>query len=203
MPSRPQVVHTIIIASCIVATAAHAEDAPPISGNEVIVIEDSPPPPKVKAKPKKRVRGNGDHLDNTFLRVAPPYSDRAIESDAWTVAWLFLDIDETGKVTRVKFLKYPGYDLEPIAVKTALALQFTPAIGHDNKPTRSYLVWPMEWPSHGWLLKRTGMASGIPDTTHVPCAGSAPWHMGALHKTYRDCTPPDWKKASSEPWRVK
>ena len=56
----------------------------------------------------------------------------------------------------------------------------------------------MEWPSYGWLLKRTGMASGIPDTTHVPCAGSAPWHMGALHKTYRDCAPPDWGASGVE-----
>ena len=91
-------------------------------------------------------------LGNIFLRPAPAYSDRAIESDRWAVAWMLLDIDETGKVQRVKFLKYPGLDLETIAVKEALKLQFEPAIAMDGKPQRSWIVWPIEWPSYWWLV---------------------------------------------------
>ena len=36
-----------------------------------------------------------------FLRKAPKYSDRAILTDAWARAWLLLDVDRTGAVTRV------------------------------------------------------------------------------------------------------
>jgi hypothetical protein len=193
---RSALVVAIVIA---VGAVAHAEE-PRISGNEVIVIEGSPPAPKVKARPKTRLFASGDDLDNTFLRAAPPYSDRAIETDAWTVAWMLLDIDDTGKVTRTKFLKQPGYDLEAIAVRWAMKLRFDPAIGADGKPARSWLVVPLEWPSHGWLVLRTGLATGIPDTRHVPCRGSGPLHMGSVYPTYKDCTPPDWRKASTEPW---
>jgi hypothetical protein len=174
-------------------------DEAPLRGNEVIHIEGSPPPPKVKARAKKRYLPRGE-IDNVFLRPAPAYSDKAILSDAWSLAWMLLDIDETGAVTRVKFLKYPGSDLEGIAVKTAMKLQFDPAIADDGKPTRSYIVWPIEWPSYGWLLMRTGLASGIPDVSHIPCRGSGPLHLGSLHPVYRDCSAPTWSNANSEPW---
>ena len=117
-----------------------------LRGNEVIEIEGAPPVPKVQAKPKKRYLGTGTKLDNIFLRPAPEYSDSAILSDAWELAWMLLDIDEKGVVTRVKFLKVPGHDLEKLAVKTAMKLQFEPAIGDDGKPTRSWIAWPIEWP---------------------------------------------------------
>ena len=114
-----------------------------------------------------------------------------------------LDIDATGKVTRVKMLKAPGYDLEKIAVKTAMKLQFEPAIAQDGKPTRSYIVWPSEWPSYWWLVQFTGLATGIPDTSHVPCRGSGPLHVGSIHPAYKDCAPPKWERANSEPWQTK
>jgi hypothetical protein len=166
---------------------------------EVIVIEGSPPPPQVKAKPTKRYLPRGE-IDNIFLRPAPPYSDKAMLSDRWSLAWMLLDIDEAGKVTRVKFLRYPGQDLERIAVKTALRLRFDPALGADGKPVRSYVAWPIEWPSYWWLVKRTGLATGIPDTSHIPCRGSGPLNLGSVHPTYRDCSRPDWKLANTEPW---
>lgn len=182
----------------LVSPVAFADDTP-ITGNEVIVIEGAPPPPAVKAKPKKRYLPGGK-LDNIFLRPAPEYSEEAILKDAWTVAWMLLDIDERGKVTRVKFLKYPGYDLERIAIKTALALQFEPALASDGKPVRSYIAWPIEWPSNGWLVTFTGLSTGIPDTSHVPCRGSGPLHLGSIYPTYKDCSPPTWSKANTEPW---
>jgi hypothetical protein len=194
--TRNSVVLAIVLATL---TAAHAEE-PKLSGSEVIVIEGSPPKPNVKARPKTRVFASGDHLDSTLLRAAPPYSDRAIATDAWTRAWMLLDIDEKGKVTRAKFLKRPGYDLESIAVRWAMALEFDPAIDFDSKPIRSWLVVPLEWPSHGWMVQWTRLATGIPDTSHIPCRGSGPLHMSSLYKTYRDCSPPDWRSANAEPW---
>jgi len=185
----------------LLVSGAAIADEPQVRGNEVIVIEDAPPIPKVRAKPKKRYLGENSDINNIFLRPAPAYSERAVMTDAWTTAWLLLDISETGTVTRVKFLKYPGYDLEKIAVKTALALQFEPAIGADGKPARSYLIWPIEWPSYGWLVAKTGLASGIPDTSHVPCRGSGPLNLTSLYPTYRDCSRPNIALIKTESWR--
>ena len=39
-----------------------------------------------------------------YQRIAPAYSDYAIEHDTWARAWLLLDISERGDVTRVKLL---------------------------------------------------------------------------------------------------
>lgn len=193
----------IIVVLLSLSSVVTADESPPIRGNEVIVIEGAPPVPKVKAKPKKRYLGTGSHLDNDLLRPAPDYSDRAIESDTWSVAWMLLDINDKGRVERVKFLRYPGQDLEKIAVRTALKLQFEPAIAHDGKPIRSYVVWPIEWPSYGWLVYRTGLATGIPDTSRIPCRGSGPLHMDSKHPVYKDCSAPDWDKANTEPWQTR
>jgi hypothetical protein len=182
----------LLLALCGLAVA---DDEPQIRGNEVIEIEGAPPTPKVKAKPKKRYLGTGTKLDNIFLRPAPEYSDSAVLSDAWELAWMLLDIDEKGAVTRVKFLKVPGHDLEKLAVKEAMKLQFEPAIGLDGKP--------IQWPSYWWLVKFTGLATGIPDTSHVPCRGSGPLHLGSVHPTYKDCGKPDWKRANTAPWVTK
>lgn len=125
----------IMLALIALCGLAVADDEPQVHGNEVIEIEGAPPTPKVKAKPKKRYLGTGSKLDNIFLRPAPEYSDSAILSDAWELAWMLLDIDEKGVVSRVKLLKVPGHDREKIAVKTAMKLQFEPAIAEDGKPT--------------------------------------------------------------------
>ena len=200
---RSQSALILVVLSSLSATALADGDKTEKTetrGSEVIVIEGAPPPPKVKAKPKKRYLPQGDETDNIFLRPAPKYSDEAVLSDTWSVAWMLLDIDDTGAVTRVKFLKYPGHDLEKIAVDTAMKLEFEPAKDDKGKAVQSYVVFPIEWPSYWWLVMRTGLATGIPDTSHIPCAGSGPLNMGSVHPAYRDCAPPDWKKANSEPW---
>src|SRR5262249_23166122 len=79
------------------------------SSSEVIVIHDPPPPP-VPPQPK-------------HPRRVLPYSDDAIEHDVWTRAWLLLDVSETGKVTRVKFLHRPGSNLDQIALDLAFATE--------------------------------------------------------------------------------
>lgn len=158
---------------------------------EVITIIDHRLP-TVKPTPKHQSR-----------RRAPPYSDRAITSDAWTRAWLLLDINEAGNVTQFKFLKRPGYDLEAIAQAEAFRLTFEPARDENNKPVRALVVWLIEWPSAWWLDKFVGTRAGLPPrglVAHVPCKGSGPWKMDSVHKGYRDCSKPDPSAADKEPW---
>jgi hypothetical protein len=114
-------------------------------GGEVIKIEDKKrPQPAQKPKPTKDTR------------MSLPYSDESIERDAWARAWLLLDVDERGRVTRLKLLKKPGFDLDAIAIKEAFALQFDPARDAQGRPMKTYVLWTMEWPSWGWLVQGNG-----------------------------------------------
>lgn len=164
---------------------------------EVIVIHDHIAPP-VPPKPK-----------NFEPRKAPPYSDKAVLSDAWTKAHLLLDVDERGVVRRYKWLQRPGYDLEKIAVREISRLAFEPAKDAQGKPMRAWVVWSIEWPSAWWLEKLVGTRSGMPPIVgfpphrlddYVPCRGSGPWAMGSVHPTYKDCSKPDLTKAATERW---
>jgi hypothetical protein len=187
-----------LIALAGVARADDADDEHlPNVGTEVIVIEGHVPP----ATPPKPT--------NFVKQKAPPYSDRAILSDAWTKAWLLLDIDESGNVTRIKFLNKPGYDLEPIAKSEAFRLHFDPALDGAGHPMRSNLVWEIEWPSAWWLSTFVGTRSAMPKIVgfpgrrqdwYVPCRGSGPWAMGSIRPTYKDCSKADLAKISTAPW---
>ena len=184
--------HVTVTESC----AATLDGKVDVTG-EVIVIQDQKPP-SVPARPL-----------NFRPRRNPPYSDAALEKDAWTRAWMLLDISVTGQVTQFKFLKRPGYDLEDIAAKEVFDLQFEPARDEHGQPMRIWLVWGLEWPSNGWL-----MAMNLPRTMRppivgfpprqmsdgVPCKGSGPMHLGSLYPTYRDCSTPDLSRIPREPW---
>jgi Carboxypeptidase regulatory-like domain len=116
-------------------------------GGEVIKIEDARRPvPKVVPKPQKDTRIN------------PPYSEEAVERDAWARAWLLLDVDEKGKVTRLKLLKAPGFDLNQICIDEAFKLGFDPALDDAGQPMKTYMLWTMEWPAWGWLIQGNGTA---------------------------------------------
>ena len=170
---------------------------------EVIVIRDRIAPP-VPPKPTNHVRSK-----------APPYSDRAVLTNAWTKAWFLLDLDEQGKLRRYKFLRRPGYDLERIAVDEIRKLRFEPGRDRSGKPVRTWMVWAVEWPSAWWLGQeashlpgtRAGMAARTvgfpprPGDASVPCHGSA-WMMGSVFATTvtKDCSRPDLSKAAAEPW---
>lgn len=165
---------------------------------EVIVIKGKIKPP-VMPKPK-----------NYKPQKAPPYSDRAVLSDAWTKAHMLLDVTEAGEVVRFKWLKRPGYDLEKIAVQEVFKLKFDPARDGTGKPMRAWVVWEIEWPSAWWLEKFVGTRSGMPPIIgfparrkdwYVPCRGSGPMNLGSLHPTYKDCSRPDLSKVNSEVWR--
>ena len=125
-------------------------------GGEVIKVEDRMrPEPTTPAAPR---------LDT---QRPPPYSDEAIARDAWARAWLLLDVDETGHVTRLKLLKAPGFDLDAIAIDTAFRLHFDPALDAQGKPMKTYIVWSMEWPSHDWLVQGAGTALRLPRSLQV------------------------------------
>jgi hypothetical protein len=167
-------------------------DAPLKIAGEVIEVEDFKLP-AVAAVP----------LRDPDRRLLPKYSDQAIEHDAWTKAWLLLDVDERGFVTRAKFLNRPGYDLEPIALEQVFATRFTPALDASGHPARSLLGWAIEWPSYWWVIALEGTAIKVPRSSlrHTPCRGSGgPWHMDSIHPTYRDCSRPDLSRATVERW---
>jgi hypothetical protein len=156
---------------------------------ETIIIEGHVPP-AVQPKPVKN-----------YVRIAPAYSDYAIEHDSWGKAWLLLDISARGDVTRVKLLKHPGYDLDQIAIETGLNMKFEPALDDRGQAITSSLVWPIEWPSYWWLINIHELATRIPDeVVNVPCRGSGPLHMGSLHPVYRDCTTFKFSALQTEPW---
>jgi hypothetical protein len=186
-----------------------------LSDGEIIRIIDSKPP---TVPPK---------LSKDIPHITPPYSEAAVVRDAWARAWLLLDIDETGRVVRVKLLKRPGFDLDEIAVKEAMKLRFEPALDERNKPMRTQMLWSMEWPSHGWLVEHNGTAARLPVEAYVidplmrgfggqgqpaapptgasalsrvPCAGSGPLNLDLRYPVYRDCSKPDLYRASELPW---
>ena len=162
---------------------------------EVIQIHERPRP-AVMPKPTRDPR------------ILPRYSDAAVEHDTWARAWMLLDVDEQGTVTRAKFLKRPGSDLDAIAMETTLKTTFTPARDKWNAPTRAYVVWPIEWPSFWWLVTFTGVTTRRPapdslQLAHVPCRGSGPMNLGSAHPAYRDCSLPDLSKSdAAEPWHT-
>ncbi|HWO17708.1 MAG TPA: carboxypeptidase regulatory-like domain-containing protein [Kofleriaceae bacterium] len=186
-----------------------------IADGEIIRIIDSKPP---TVPPK---------LSKDIPMITPPYSEEAVERDAWARAWLLLDIDEKGHVVRVKLLKRPGFDLDEIAVKEAMKLRFEPALDEHKKPMRTQMMWSMEWPSHGWLVEHNGTATRLPveaysinplmrgfggeglpaapptgasPLSRVPCAGSGPLNLDLIYPVYRDCSRPNLERASELPW---
>lgn len=170
------------------------------ASGEVIVIEERRLP-KVLPKPM-----------NFSARRAPPYSDEALDKDAWTRAWMVLDVSPSGEVTRFKFLKRPGYDLEKIAADEVFRLRFEPARNDAGEPVRVWLVWNIEWISNGWRMAHqyprtmNPPVRGFPPRqawAYVPCKGSGPMLLGSLYPTYRDCSTPDLKRMPHEPWVVK
>jgi hypothetical protein len=129
--------------------------------------------------------------------LIPEYSDELADSNQWAKAWLLLDIDATGKVTQLKFLRRPGYKLDGIAMKTAFKLQFEPALDHANHPIRSLLVWSFEWPSWFWLQREHhDMSKPMPAyVSEVPCQRGT-----THHAEYRECAGPDFAHGLVESW---
>ncbi|HVK88874.1 MAG TPA: hypothetical protein VM513_32365 [Kofleriaceae bacterium] len=153
------------------------------SGHKQEVIELSEiMPPAIRAKPVS---------DPT---VVGEYSQDAIYHDAWTRAWLLLEISETGQVTRLKLLDAPGYDLDAIAIRDAFKLRFEPARNAANRSVRSLKLWTFEWPAFSFM-KRLGARRRLPpEVATISCRGTGPAHW------YRDCREPNLAKVLSEHW---
>jgi TonB family protein len=134
-----------------------------------------------------RIREKAPHItepqpiDSTFPRI-PPYSDEAILTNFWGVAWLLLQVDTSGTVADVKVLKGPGHDLEPLAIATAKKFRFRPAHDEDGRPVATQFIYIMEWPSY-WA-----MTMGI--VMVPPCKGRGPLNLDSVNAVYRDCEPP-------------
>ena len=195
----PDLAKLAIVLAAISPTLAAAETTASRYPGEVIEIHDSPPPlpSQLSVKPKPL----------TDPDILAPYSDEAIERDVWTRAWLLLDIDSAGNVTRVKFLKRPGAGLDSIAMERAFATRFTPARDLANHASRAYVVWKIEWPSWQWMIDRVGVVTRMPrlglwahllrgavTPRAVPCRGSGPLNLDSVHPVYRDCSVPDPKR---------
>jgi hypothetical protein len=196
---------TAVVLGAVLAltSAAAAEEKPRVQKGEVIVIEELMQP-AVPPKPR--------HWQQTVK--APPYSDRAILEDAWTRAWLLLDVDQRGTVVRLKMLRPPGYDLEDIAIREAFKLSFEPARNDRGEAVRTLVVWPIEWVAQSWYRTRNLLPTRMPETVGfgndlrsaaalTPCKGSGPWRMTSVYKGYRDCSRPDLTKANAVPWIVR
>ena len=162
----------------------------PVDSETVIVIHD---PRRIAVAP----RPANPHAQ----RIVPPYSDAASEHDTWARAWLLLDVDATGHVARVKLLSKPGYDLEPIAVRAAFGLAFTPARDAAGRAMPSLVLWMYEWPAYWWLVQMEGVTTGMSAQMYgVPCRGAGPLEMSSMHRVYRDCSGPDPGLAATAHW---
>lgn len=130
--------------------------------------------------------------------LIPEYSETAIEHDAWTRAWLLLDIDARGVVSRVKLLHKPGHGLDEIAIRTALGLRFKPARDRSGAAIGAVAIWTFEWPSPTFLVKVAGTrVNRLPGkVNYVPCRGAGPGNARWL----RDCTEADLSAALNLPW---
>lgn len=142
------------------------------AGNEVItVIDRDLPMPAVKPRP-----------ENPDDRKSLPYSKEAVTRDAWGVAWVLIDLDERGTVSRLKLIKRPGFDLDRIAVEEAFKLKFEPARDAAGNPVRTVFAWKLEWPSWAWLVAQKGTAAGKPpehEDVYMKAANDAAIHFGA------------------------
>ncbi len=127
----------------------------------------------------------------------PAYSDAATDRNEWLRAWLLLDLDETGAVTRVKLLDRPGYDLDAIAVRFAFALELEPARDRANRPVRTEMLWVIDWPAFWWIVDQ-----GESVTAPIPeAASSLPCHdPHAPRKFDRSCAPATIANTLSTPW---
>lgn len=150
---------------------------------EAIEIHDTLPPavmPKLVSKPW----------------VIPAYSEQAKDKNAWAKAWLMLDIDERGTVTRLQLLRKPGLELDKAAIAEGWKLQFEPARDRVGRAVRTMVLWSFEWPAYWWMLEHKYRINQLPgEVAKVPCRG-----QGGTSAYFRDCSTPDLSKGFLEAW---
>jgi hypothetical protein len=150
-----------------------------VGGDEAIVLREAERPTTL-AKPLS------DPL------AIPDYTDALRDKNVWVRAWLLLEVNETGSVSRVKLLNPPGYDLDAIAIRDAFKLKFEPARNRVDKPMSSMVVWKFEWPTAGSLPRNKW--------SELPCRQRADDKWYAMNKPYRDCSRPNMAGVVTTPW---
>lgn len=158
-------------------------EATELDGEEVFEIRESEKP-KVMPRPKQ-----GTNL-------IPEYSEEARDKDVWARAWLLLDIDASGQVTRMKLLHAPGYGLDRIATLAAGNLEFEPALSPAGRPVPALVLWTYEWPSYYWMLSNKFTPNAVPQAVEAVSCASEPSNTRRL----RDCTKVDISKERDLPW---
>jgi hypothetical protein len=123
------------------------------------------------------------------------YSELAQDKNEWTRAWLLLDVDDTGKVRRVKLLNKPGLDLDAIAIRAAFTIPFEPARDRTDHPVPALVVWTWEWPAFLWMISNRKHPGRLPpNVSTMHCKNSGP------EKAIRDCSKPALAKGITAPW---
>jgi hypothetical protein len=162
-----------LAALLLLPALALADETPRVAPGEVIVIHE-----KMPTKPAKQIRPK---------RRPPPYSDQAILEDRSRRGWAVLDIDATGRVTAVRFLRKAGYGLDELATKEAMTYRFEPAEDESGRKIPSRILWLFEWPSY---FKSRTMST---ITVNDPCermSSGGPLNLGSLHPVEVDCYVP-------------
>jgi hypothetical protein len=197
-----------------VATINIELDVDPGANEVITVVDRELPAPAVKPRPEK-----------PDSRKSLPYSNEAVTRNAWGLAWVLIDLDETGRVTRLKLLKRPGFDLDRIAIDEAFKLKFEPARDAQGRPVKTVFAWKLEWPSWGYLVTYMGTAAARPHEhrdvyldprndpkidavwaqplpvgepkalSRVRCVNNGPAQLEAGHPGLRDCSKPNLERA--------
>jgi hypothetical protein len=122
-----------------------------IKGNEVIEIPGplavDPEVVTIHEKAPAVAPSKPAEVHVASVKRVLPYSDEAIESNLWSVAWLLLDVSEQGKVVSFRFVHRPGHGLDEIAEREAWLLHFEPARDKTGQPVVSKTLWKFEWPA--------------------------------------------------------
>ena len=104
---------------------------------EIVTVHEKTPKPE--HRPPEPVRAT--------VKPILPYTDQAIDENAWAVGWMLLDVDDQGVVTGFRFLHRPGYGLDKIAEREIWSLRFNPARDVAGQPMASKVLWKLEWPA--------------------------------------------------------
>ena len=143
-------------------------------------------PPAVQPKP----------LTPTW--IVPDYSNLAEDKNTWARAWLLLEVNVNGDVTRVNLLDKPGLDLDKIAIRDALKLKFEPARDRANKTVPAMVVWTYEWPPYFWMVNYAAKPHQLPNIV-----GLVPCKPDGRSTVIRNCSKPTMANAMTEPWFTK
>jgi hypothetical protein len=129
--------------------------------------------------------------------LIPDYTAALRDKNAWLRAWVLLDVNDKGAVSRVKLLDPPGHGLDGIVVRDAFKLKFEPARNRIDKPISSLVVWRFEWPPPIWNHGRKHIPR---DAGELPCRRKASDTWFQLNTPYRDCSPPNMTAAITAQW---